>query len=35
VVSEAGSFEDLPGTWQAALVAAEQKLPDLRIVGSD
>ena len=32
---EAGSFEDLPGKWQAAIVAAEQNRPKLRIVGSD
>ena len=32
---EAGSFEDLPGWWQAAVVAAEQTRPDFRIVGSD
>jgi hypothetical protein len=32
---EAGSFEDLPGRWQAAIVRAEQNRPKLRIVGSD
>jgi len=26
---DAGSFEDLPGTWQAAVVAAEQNRPKL------
>jgi hypothetical protein len=29
---EAGSFEDLPGKWQAAIVAAEQNRPKLRKV---
>src|SRR5215204_3999209 len=33
-VLEAGSFEDLPGKWQAAILEAEQNRPDLRIVGS-
>jgi hypothetical protein len=32
---DADSFEDLPGKWQAAIVAAEQNRSDLRIVGSD
>jgi hypothetical protein len=27
---DADSFEDLPGKWQAAIVAAEQNLPELR-----
>jgi hypothetical protein len=31
---DAGSFEDLPGKWQAAILAAEQNRPHLRIVGS-
>jgi hypothetical protein len=29
---EAGSFEDLPGWWQAAILAAEQNRPHLRVV---
>jgi hypothetical protein len=29
---EAGSFEDLPGKWQAAILAAEQNRPKLRLV---
>jgi hypothetical protein len=28
---EAGSFEDLPGKWQAAILTAEQNRPRLRI----
>jgi hypothetical protein len=28
---EAGSFEDLPGKWQAAILAAEQNRPKLRV----
>jgi hypothetical protein len=32
---EAGSFEDLPGKWQAAIVTAEQNRPKLRAVESD
>ena len=32
---DADSFEDLPGTWQAAIVAAEQNRPTLHVVGSD
>jgi hypothetical protein len=35
VVSEAASFEDLPGKWQAAVVAAEQNRPQLRIISAD
>jgi len=31
---EAGSFEDLPGRWQAAIAEAEQNRPKLRVVGS-
>jgi hypothetical protein len=31
---DANSFEDLPGKWQAAVVAAEQNRPKLRVVGS-
>jgi hypothetical protein len=30
---EAAGFEDLPGKWQAAILEAEQNLPNLRIVG--
>jgi hypothetical protein len=29
---EAGTFEDLPGKWQAAILAAEQNRPKLRVV---
>ena len=29
---EAGSLEDLPGKWQAAIMEAEQDRPKLRIV---
>jgi hypothetical protein len=32
---DADSFEDLPGRWQAAMVAAEQNRPDLRVVRGD
>jgi hypothetical protein len=32
---EAGSFEDLPGRWQAAILKAEQNRPRLRVVSSD
>ena len=32
---EAGSFEDLLGNWQAAIVAAEQIRPKVRVVSSD
>jgi hypothetical protein len=32
---EVGSFEDLPGKWQAAIVTAEQNRPKLRIISSD
>ena len=32
---KAGSFEDLPGWWQAAILEAEQGQPQLRIVTSD
>jgi hypothetical protein len=32
---DADSFEDLPGRWQAAVLAAEQNRPTLRIVRSD
>jgi len=32
---DADSFEDLPGKWQAAIVAAEQRRPRLRIVSGD
>ena len=32
---EAGSFEDLPGKWQAAILEAEQNRPMLRVVDSD
>jgi hypothetical protein len=32
---EAGSFEDLPGKWQAAILKAEQNRPQLRVVSSD
>jgi hypothetical protein len=29
---EADSFEDLPGKWQAAILAAKQNRPKLRLV---
>jgi hypothetical protein len=32
---EAGSFEDLPGKWQAAVVTAGQNRPKLRVVTGD
>ena len=32
---EADSFEDLPGKWQAAIVAAEQNRPKLLVLSSD
>ena len=32
---EAGSFEDLPGKWQAAILEAEQNRPKLRLISSD
>jgi hypothetical protein len=31
---DADSFEDLPGKWQAAIVAAEQNRPKLRLISS-
>ena len=31
---EAGSFEDLPGKWQAAILEAEENRPKLRLVKS-
>jgi hypothetical protein len=32
---EAGTFEDLPGRWQAAILEAEQNRPKLRLVTRD
>ena len=32
---DADAFEDLPGRWQAVIVAAEQSRPDLRVVRSE
>ena len=32
---EAGTFEDLPGKWQAAILEAEQNRPKLRLVTGD
>jgi hypothetical protein len=32
---EAGSFEVLPGKWQAAIMEAEQNRPTLRLISSD
>ncbi len=32
---EADSFEDLPGKWQAAVLAAEQNRPTFRVVSSE
>jgi hypothetical protein len=29
---EAGTFEDLPGKWQAAILKAEQNRPKLRLI---
>ena len=29
---ESGSLEDLPGRWQAAILAAEQNQPKLRLI---
>jgi hypothetical protein len=31
---DAGSFEDLPGKWQAAILNAEHNRPNLRIAGA-
>jgi hypothetical protein len=32
---EAGSFDDLPGKWQAAISEAQQSRPKLRVVSGD
>jgi hypothetical protein len=32
---EAASFEDLPGKWQAAVLAADQNRPQFRVVSGD
>ena len=32
---DAERFEDLPGKWQAAVVAAEQNRPELRLMSDD
>jgi hypothetical protein len=32
---DARTFEELPGKWQAAIVAAEQSRPKLRLVERD
>jgi hypothetical protein len=32
---DADAFEDLPGTWQAAILKSEENRPNLRIVGGD
>jgi hypothetical protein len=32
---EAATFEDLPGKWQATILASEQNRPKLRVVTSD
>jgi hypothetical protein len=32
---DADTFEDLPGKWQAAILAVEQSRPRLRIVSSN
>jgi hypothetical protein len=32
---EGGSFDDLPGKWQAAILKAEDNPPELRVVTSD
>ena len=31
----AGSFEDLPGKWQAAILKAEAARPQLRVIAGD
>jgi hypothetical protein len=33
-LSEAASFEELPGKWQAAILKAEQNRPKLRLISS-
>ena len=35
VLLEAGSFEDLPGKWQAAILKAEQNRPKLPLISND
>jgi hypothetical protein len=32
---DADTFEDLPGKWQAAILAAEEQRPKLRVVARD
>ena len=32
---DAATFEDLPGKWQAAVLATEQNRPKLRIISGD
>ena len=32
---DAATFEELPGKWQAAILAAEQNRPKLRLVSGD
>lgn len=32
---EAGTFEDLSGKWQAAILNAEENRPTLRLISSD
>jgi hypothetical protein len=32
---EAGSFEDLPGWWQAAILEAEHNRPKMQVVRTD
>ncbi len=32
---DADGFEDLPGKWQAAILAAEHNRPKLRLISSD
>jgi hypothetical protein len=32
---EAGTFEDLPGKWQAAILEAEQNRPKLRLIADE
>jgi hypothetical protein len=32
---DADTLEDLPGKWQAAILTAEENVPNLWIVGSD
>jgi hypothetical protein len=35
VLLDVATFEDLPGKWRAAIVAAEQTRPELRVITGD